>query len=158
MGEELFEQEKNSLFLFQIKIWMIYQNRTVTRKIRSINWWYYWNSKTWNKKTGRWISWWYNGTYGCFNDSTYAIFINKVCSFYIDKYYYGKGVMRAGKGQEGGILPILALPFNAFIVLGKELQGLEKDIIIWIMWVTFFSSTPHPLMTQSTFSCLVLSF
>ena len=27
--------------------------------------------------------------------------------------------MRAGKGQEGGILPLLALPFNAFIVLEK---------------------------------------
>ena len=34
--------------------------------------------------------------------------------------------MRAGKGQEGGILPILALPFNAFIVLGKGVARAGK--------------------------------
>ena len=44
----------------------------------------------------------------------------------------GKGVIRAGKGQEGGFLPSLVLPLMIKAItssLGKESQEQEENII-----------------------------
>ena len=41
-----------------------------------------------------------------------------------------------GKGQEGGFLPLLALP----LTMKSEEQ--EEDIIIWTIWVKVFSFFP----------------
>ena len=38
-----------------MKTWMILLNYKIIRKFRSINWWSYWNSKTWNKKARGWF-------------------------------------------------------------------------------------------------------
>ena len=54
----------------------------------------------------------------------------------------GEGVMRAGKGQEGGFLPLLALPLMIKVCLEKESQEQEGDLITLIIWIKFFSSTP----------------
>ena len=51
----------------------------------------------------------YDGTYGCFIDSTYGFFIDTTCIFSLIKDITGRPVRRAGKGQESGILPLLAL-------------------------------------------------
>ena len=40
--------------------------------------------------------------------------------------------MRAGKGKEGGFLPLLALPLM-MKVLKKESERPEKNIVIWII-------------------------
>ena len=73
-----------------------------------------------------WISSGHDVTYGCFNDSTYGFFIYTTCGFFINKCYIRKGVTRAGKGQESGFLPLLALPLmmkamgNRFIRARRE--------------------------------------
>ena len=52
-----------------------------------------------------------DGTNGCFIGSTYGFFINATCSFFFRKNAIsGKVVKRAGKRQEGAIIPLLALP------------------------------------------------
>ena len=52
-----------------------------------------------------------------------------------------KGVMKAGKKQEGVFLPLLVL-LLMMKVLEKVQQGLEKDITTWIVWTRIFSSDP----------------
>ena len=51
----------------------------------------------------------------------------------------GKGIMRAGKGQEGRFLQLLAIPLTTK-VLKKESQEQQEDIITWIMWTNSFRS------------------
>ena len=56
--------------------------------------------------------------------------------------------MRAGKGKEGGFLPLSALPLIMKVLekesqgLEKESEGLEKNITIWITWIKDFNSAP----------------
>ena len=55
----------------------------------------------------------------------------------------GKRVMRAGKGEEGAFLSLLALPLMIKAMSRKkESQEQEKDIIIWIIWIKTCSSSP----------------
>ena len=62
------------------------------------------------KTIRRQISWSYDGTYGCFIDSNYEFFTDTTCSFFIfSNAIYEKGVTRTRKGQEGGILLLLAI-------------------------------------------------
>ena len=49
-----------------------------------INWWSYWSSKTWNKKSRRWVSCCFVSTFGCLGDKTCDFFRNR-------KYYWKKG-------------------------------------------------------------------
>ena len=66
------------------------------------------------KKARQWISWCYHGTYGCFIDNTYGFFLIKpVASSLI--------ITITGKGQEGGFLPLLALPLM-MKALGKVVR------------------------------------
>ena len=51
----------------------------------------------------------------------------------------GKGIMRAGKRQEGRFLQLLAIPLTTE-VLKKESQEQQEDIITWIMWTNSFRS------------------
>ena len=52
MGKKSQEEEKESLYSFQMKLWICY-NHEITRKFRCITWWSYQNNKTWNKKKRR---------------------------------------------------------------------------------------------------------
>ena len=52
----------------------------------------------------------------------------------------GKGIVRAGKEQEGGFLPLLAIPLTTE-VLKKESREQQEDIITWIMWANSFRSS-----------------
>ena len=47
--------------------------------------------------------------------------------------------MRAGKEQEGGFLPLLAIPLTTE-VLKEESQEQQEDIITWTMWTNSFRS------------------
>ena len=38
----------------------------------------------------------------------------------------GKAVMKTGKGQEGGFLPLLVLPLMIYIVLGKGVRRAKR--------------------------------
>ena len=59
-----------------------------------------------SKKAKRWISSCYDGTYGCFINIIYGLsLIHYVASSLINAIT-GKGVIRAGKGKEGGFLPL----------------------------------------------------
>ena len=60
------------------------------------------NKKNEIDKTRTQISWCYDGTCGCFIDSTYDFFIDATCIFFINECYNWKR-------QEGGFLPLLAL-------------------------------------------------
>ena len=46
----------------------------------------------------------------------------------------GKGATRAGKGKEGGVLPLLALPLM-MKVLGKGVTNL--DLMVFIVEITY---------------------
>ena len=78
-----------------------YQNHILTKSIWSINWLYYWNSKTWNKKQEC-------GFLGVMMELIAASLIVPVTSSLINAII-GKGVLRAGKEQEGRFLPLLVL-------------------------------------------------
>ena len=52
----------------------------------------------------------------------------------------GKGVTKARKGQESGLIPLLALPLMIKVTSGKGVQKQKDDIIIWIIWIKSFSS------------------
>ena len=52
----------------------------------------------------------------------------------------GKGVTKARKGQESGLIPLLALPLTIKVTSGKGVQKQEDVIIIWIIWIKSFSS------------------
>ena len=58
-------------------------------------------SKTWNKKTWKLISSYYDGIYGCLIDCTNSFFI---------RIAYSVTNFITGKGQEGGCLPLSAVP------------------------------------------------
>ena len=62
-------------------------------RFRCITWWYYWNSKTWNKKRRRWISSCFFSTFGCFISATSNFFSSKRV-----KVISGRGVRREGRG------------------------------------------------------------
>ena len=68
--------------------------------------------KTWNKKISRSISYWYDGTYGCYIDSIYG--------FFIDKFYNWKksheSWKRVGKVE---FFHFLALPLLTKVVEGR---------------------------------------
>ena len=53
----------------------------------------------------------------------------------------GKGVMTAGKGQEGRFIPLLALRIM-MKVWKKESVERGEGIIRWIIWIKVFSSVP----------------
>ena len=84
------------------------------------------HKKKTNKQKKRCISWCYDGTYGCFIESTYgfSLFMRPVTSLLINAIS-GKGVMRAGKEQEGGILLLLALLLMMKAV-GKGVKRVRK--------------------------------
>ena len=65
------------------------------------------------------ISWCYDGTYGYFIDNPYGFFIDSTYGFSLIHAISGKGDMRAGKGQEGALHPLLALALM-IKVLKKE--------------------------------------
>ena len=68
------------------------------------------------KKT-RWISWGYDGTYGCSIDRTYGIDTTMAFSLL-------NAITR--KGQEDGFLPLLALPLT-IKVLGREVRRARRQ-------------------------------
>ena len=67
-----------------------YQNYKINRKFACINWWSYWNSKTWNKKTREQISW-------SLLAHLAASVVQPIISLEI-KGISGRGVRRAGRG------------------------------------------------------------
>ena len=80
------------------------------------------------KKSGRWISWGYDGTYDCFIDINCGFFIGTTWGFFIDKCYIWKRShesIRTKRGQEGWILLLLALPLM-IKVLGKGVTRAGK--------------------------------
>ena len=79
------------------------------------------------------------------------MFFQSVCYFKREVYHKAdaaKEVMRAEKLQEGWFLPLLALPLMKKLLekeargLEKESEGLDEDIIIWIICIKMFSSVP----------------
>ena len=90
MEKELWKQEKDLLYLFQMKIWMILLNHKINRAFRCINWWSYWNNKTWNQKQE-------DGFLGAFLASLAASVVQLVISSAV-KGISGIGGRRAGRG------------------------------------------------------------
>ena len=69
--------------------------------------------------------WGYDGTYGCFIDSTYNLFIDESVTSSLINVISGKRVTRAGKRQTGRILPLLVLSLM-MEVLGNTVRKAEK--------------------------------
>ena len=69
------------------------------------------------KKIRKLISWCFYSPYSCFIDRTHSFFIQPMVSSLINAIPE-KEVIRAGKGEKGGFLPLLALPLITK-VLGK---------------------------------------
>ena len=95
----------------------------VIKKFRYINWWCYWNSKTWSKKTRRWISWCHYGTHDCFIDSNCGLVIDTFCGFFINKFHVWKRSHgRRKRTRRWDSLPLMMK------VLEKRVTRAEKGV------------------------------
>ena len=86
--KELWEQEKDLLYFEQIYKWC-YKNHKIIRRFRCIDWWTYWNGKTWIKKQGRFL--------GALLALLAASLVQLVIPSAV-KVISGRGVKRAGRG------------------------------------------------------------
>ena len=92
-------------------------------------------------------SWCYDDTYGCFIYNAYGFFIDTACGFFIDKCYIWSRSHESRKITRRWNSFVISITFNdesygkGDTQLENESEGLEKDIIMRIIWIKIFSST-----------------
>ena len=83
MDKVLWEQEKDLLYFFRMKIWMILLNYKILRRFGCINWWSHWNT---------------GGFVGALLAPLATFLVQPVISSVV-KAINGRRVRRAGKGH-----------------------------------------------------------